>query len=352
MNDDRINVWVQRQAGRKLLRLQWHDPESGRRKSKSAGTDDPAFAETARADLECMLNRGLHDEPSKLSWDRFREQYEAEKVSGDGKSNRERALSVLESFETTMRPKRIGDVTERTPSAYSVKLRERNLKPTTIKVHLTYLKVMLRWAADQHILPRAPKVIMPKIPKGANKAKIRAAARITTEEFERLLSASPNDGWRLLIAFAWHCGMRRREARSVGGAHVDMDGHLIGIPSNKGGDMSAQAFITPDLDAMLQEMFPDGIPSGPLVKAVPNQPERISMQFSAIAAKASVKGNGKDGYCTLHDLRRNYGSRWAVKVPAQVLRGMMRHATLTTTFDFYAETESQTVGILWGEAGK
>ena len=37
---------------------QWHDSETGKRKSKTAGTCNPMEAEKARADLEYELNHG------------------------------------------------------------------------------------------------------------------------------------------------------------------------------------------------------------------------------------------------------------------------------------------------------
>ena len=47
----------------------------------------------------------------------------------------------------------------------------------------------------------------------------------------------------------------------------------------------------------------------------------------------------QDGYCTLHDRRRSYGSRWASKVPSQVLQGMMRHRNINITLEFNAEVK-------------
>src|SRR5207244_10589643 len=52
MPEKRVTVWVQRFKDRRHLMLQWTDPDTGRRKSRSAETDDPGAAETARADLE------------------------------------------------------------------------------------------------------------------------------------------------------------------------------------------------------------------------------------------------------------------------------------------------------------
>ena len=78
MSEKRINVWVQRFPDRRNLVLQWIDPDTGRRRSRSARTSKAEGAEKARADLEYELNHGQYQEPSKLDWDRFRELFEAE----------------------------------------------------------------------------------------------------------------------------------------------------------------------------------------------------------------------------------------------------------------------------------
>src|SRR5437868_4746353 len=71
MAEKRITVWVQHYADRPFLLFQWVDPETGKRKSKSAETNNPLEAEKKRSDLEYELNHGLHMEPSKVTWERF-----------------------------------------------------------------------------------------------------------------------------------------------------------------------------------------------------------------------------------------------------------------------------------------
>src|SRR5262249_48022890 len=85
----RVVVWVQHFADRPHLMLQWHDPATGKRKSRSAGTNNPLAAEEARADLEYELNHGLHQEASQMSWERFRELFEAEHVAATRENTRE-----------------------------------------------------------------------------------------------------------------------------------------------------------------------------------------------------------------------------------------------------------------------
>jgi hypothetical protein len=48
MPDKRITVWVQQFSDRPNLMLQWHDPDTGRRKSKSAETPDARAATPRR----------------------------------------------------------------------------------------------------------------------------------------------------------------------------------------------------------------------------------------------------------------------------------------------------------------
>src|SRR5438034_4268663 len=80
-NSRRVVVWVQHFGDRPFLMLQWHDPETGKRKSRSAQTNNPVDAELKRSDLEYELNHGLHQERSHMKWARFRELFEAEYVA-------------------------------------------------------------------------------------------------------------------------------------------------------------------------------------------------------------------------------------------------------------------------------
>ena len=58
--EDRVNVWVQRRRNTPKLQLEWLDPDTGKRRSKSSGTSDPEEGERKRQELEYELNHGLH----------------------------------------------------------------------------------------------------------------------------------------------------------------------------------------------------------------------------------------------------------------------------------------------------
>src|SRR6516164_2008425 len=104
MSEKRITVWVQRFKDRPTLMLQWTDPDTGKRKSKSAGTADEGAAEKQRADLEYELNHGLHQEASRMTWERFRKLFEVEYVASQRLNTRLGYKATFDLFERLVRP--------------------------------------------------------------------------------------------------------------------------------------------------------------------------------------------------------------------------------------------------------
>src|SRR3954447_20763738 len=98
MADKRIVVWVQRFKDRPHLVLQWLDPDTGKRKSKSAGTADPKEAEGKRADLESDLNNGRYAEASRITWEAFRGLFEKEYVAPLRENTRRNHQRTLDLF--------------------------------------------------------------------------------------------------------------------------------------------------------------------------------------------------------------------------------------------------------------
>jgi integrase len=327
--EKRITVYVLRPKDRPTFQLQWVCPDTGRRKSRSAGTDDAERAERARADLEYELNHGLAREPSKMPWAEFRRQYEVEKLATLREGTRDKAGYVFDSFESFIGDRKLGEVTERTVSKYAVHLREKGLKPPTVHGHLAYLRAALEWAADQKLVPAAPKVVMPKL---ARKRKIR---KIVAEEFERLVAIAPSEPWRALVCTAWYTGMRRNEMLDLhwrgdeGLPWIDFDRGRIWIPAeyNKS-DADQWIPLHPELGEILSPLRQD---RGRIFR-LSDSPREVSRKFGRLARKAGLK-------ITLHDLRRSFGSRYAAVVPAQVLQKLMRHADIKTTLEFYTDLD-------------
>jgi integrase len=216
-----VKVWVQEFKGRKFLYLQWHDPHTGERKTRTAETADPEAAEKQRANLEYELNHGLYAVESKMSWEQFREMFEEEYAGGLRERSREKFGCVFDVFEALAAPKKLRAVTERTLSAFVTALRTRKrrgggsgLAPITIKNYLIALKTALGWAVQQKLLPALPAFPAVKVPK-------KKPQPVPTEAFERLLEYAPDDHWRAFLLCGWWAGLRLSEALHLRRARND-----------------------------------------------------------------------------------------------------------------------------------
>src|SRR5262245_55139664 len=140
MNEQRVRVWVQRFYDRPTLILQWIDPDTGQRKSRSARTTEFEMVEISRRSLEYELNHGIYQESTKLEWRQFRELFEGEYIAGLRPRTQERYISVMGIFERIIKPEKLETVTERTISLFVKSMREQKrpgngvgLAPMTIK---------------------------------------------------------------------------------------------------------------------------------------------------------------------------------------------------------------------------
>src|SRR5262249_16045168 len=159
MPENRVIVWVQNRGDRPYLSLEWHDPATNKRRSKSAGTCNPLDAEKARADLEYELNHGLHTQASGMSWERFRELFEEEHVAFKGTNTGENYEAAFDWFERAVRPRGLRAVNERAVSAFARGMREAGLSPATIMQRLALLRTALRWAAGQKLIGEVPRFV-------------------------------------------------------------------------------------------------------------------------------------------------------------------------------------------------
>ncbi len=205
MSEKRIVVWVQRFKDRDSLMLQWIDPDTGKRKSQSGKTNDPELAETKRGELEYELNHGLHKEASRMSWEKFRELFEVEYVSGCRPNTGQNYADTFASFEKLCNPSSLKSITTRMLSAWAGALRKEGRQESTIKVRLQFMHTTLAWAVKQKLIPECPGFPSVRPPK-------RKPQPVPVESFERLLSKAEDDNMRAFLLSGWLAGLRLNEA--------------------------------------------------------------------------------------------------------------------------------------------
>jgi integrase len=350
MPDKSIVVWVQHFADRPCLMLQWHDPLTGKRKSKSAETCNPLDAERRRADLEYELNHGLYQEPSRMTWEAFRKTCEEEYLAARRQNTRRNYRVTFDLFERICNPKNLGSITERTISTFAAGLHKakgygsEGMMASTIKIRLQALSAALAWAVRQKLLAAAPSFPTVKVPKKKPQA-------VPTETFERLLEKAKSDpAMYAFLLCGWLGGLRLNEAIALEREEtdkapwVDFARDRIVLPAGVVKAVEDQWVpLDPVLRSALEELPSHG---RKFFRFVAQDGHRIgsvavSHRVVALAKAARVK-------LTMRALRRGFGCRYAGKVPAQVLQKLMRHSNIRVTMDYYANVDEAAMEAVLG----
>jgi integrase len=351
--DKRITVWVQRFKDRPTLMLQWLDPDTGKRKSKSAETADEKVAEDRRVDLEADLNAGRYAEASRMTWEGFRELFEAEYVAGRRENTRRNYRVMMDLFDQVCNPKSLRSISERTISAFVAGLRKLpgygggTMQASSIKLRLQFLHTALQWAADQKLIPQCPGFPAVKVPK-------KRPQPVPAESFERLLAKAPDSQMRAFLLCGWLAGLRLNEALALEWQETEKAPYLdpvrdrVVFPAEVvKADEDQWVPLDPELWAAL-----DALPrTGRKVfrfDAVDGRGQRevcditVCARVRDLAQTAGVK-------LTMKSLRRGFGCRYAARVPAQVLQKLMRHASIKTTMDYYANVDDAAMQAVLGD---
>jgi integrase len=345
MSEQRVNVWVQAFKGRPTLVLQWFDPETGVRKSKSAKTSDPEMAEKARSDHEYELNHRLYQEASKLTWERFSEMFLEEYAAGLRPRSREKFQTVFDVFEEVLKPTKLSAITERALSRFVMALRERKhsggkvgLAPQTIRSYLVALKTAIKWAHSQRLIPVVPRFPVVKVPK-------KKPQPIPAEAFEKLLEKAPDELWRTFLMCGWWAGLRLSEASHLQWdpsdrlPWIDWEGNRIVLPavfakSDQDQWMPLHPVLRQAL-AALPRSGPKVFPFRSRKGGGPLPRNGITNRVRAMAKQAGVK-------LCMHKLRKGFGCRAAKQLGkgnAPILHQLMRHSTMQVTMDYYANVD-------------
>jgi integrase len=384
MADRTITVWVSRFPDRSTFQLQWIDPITGKKKTKSSGVVDTGKArdrkdaEAKARELEQLLRRGVAAIPSELSWESFRERYEKEHAAGLAKETLAKIGTVCNLIEEHLAPRRLFDVSDERISRLVAILREKKKSESTIKSYLGQLKAMLRWAVSQKLLPACPTIPTIRRAKKSGGATPMKGRPITGEEFDRMIATIPlvvgeknAPAWRRYLRGLWVSGLRLTESLEL---YWDREDKLHPILPRPGkglpvlrvlaelekGHSDRLLPIAPEF-AMLLVETPEAERSGPVFvlpkrkfKSVDACAEWVGKIVSKIGRKAGVivrtdpADPKKKKYASAHDLRRSFGDRWAARVMPAVLKELMRHESIETTLRYYVGANAErTAEVCW-----
>ncbi len=340
----KVVVWAQN-VGRRFPLLQYHDPESGKRKSQSAGTADPDEVERKRAALELALNNGtFRAGANRTSWPAFRELFEAEYVAPLRPETRKNFRTALDHFQRVCSPKPLRTITERTLSAFVAGLRAspgrakgETMKPSSIKVVMQFIHTALTWAVEQKLMAGVPAFPAVKVPK-------RKPRPVPAADVRKLLDAADPE-MRAFLLCAWLAGLRFSEAFALRWSEgdgrrpwVDLAADRVVLPAEftKGVEdqwVPLDGELKAALVALPRREEDDGVFDPAVIGTTPSAAWK---RVGRVARRAGVS-------ITMRTLRRGFACEHAPHAPASVLQKLMRHASIQTTAAYYVNADEAAV---------
>ena len=375
---DQVRVYVRDYQDRPTYVLEWKDPITGRRRFRTTtiargGRRNRAEAERLAAEWEAELGAGAAGS-EKMTWERFRDLYEDQKLPGLAMGTRDKANDVFNKLEREINPRYLRDLTEARLSHLVTVLRAGKLAEDTIRSILAHIKSALSWAVEQKLLPRLPTFPKLRRVKKATGAPMKGRP-ITAEEFERMLAVVPSvvgpdhtPDWIRYLRGLHASGLRLEESLDL---RWDDDGRIrprfaegrlpvLVIPAEcEKGFMDREHPMAPEFAMMLQDVPIErrkgfvfrlngrGHSGGRL------QANAVSKTVSDIGKAAGVKvfthpRTGKVKFASAHDLRRTFGERWAARLMPVQLMELMRHKNIETTLRYYVGANAQrTAQTIW-----
>ncbi len=361
-------VWTTWVESQKTYVIRWAAP--GKPNSRQKKIDAGHQREADR--LAIQFADELSKQPGNAGeshWLHARNRYEEEKLpslKADSQTAWYSAVSWLESFG---QPEQTRDVTTSFLSQLSAFMRKGGLAETSIASYLGQLRAMLGWCLHVDLIEHRPRFDMPHRRKHS---KMMRGRPLITEEFERMLAevadvcGQPAEtSWQHLLNGLWLSGLRIGEAVELYWDRVDKL-HIYGLDRRRPkmriidelekGHQDRLLAITPDFVNFLRStpdihrhgpVFTPRLKTGQETRSVETWKKRIIAMGKGANVKVDDKNN-KVKYASAHDLRRTFGSRWALKVRPLVLKELMRHSSIETTQKYYVGLDAErTANEVW-----
>lgn len=347
-----VRVLIRKKPDRNHLLLYFIDPFTRREVSRSAGTADQGEAERAAAIWEQELAdyRGEAND----GWKLFRDRYRDEHLATLSTSSRYSFGTALNHYQRLMHPKTVSEADAAAVSVFQSKLLAEGRKLTSIANYLRHLKSALNWAEQVGIIPKAPRVKLPKIPRRV----FMRSRPITEAEYRVMLAACDDPELKRLMELLWLSGLRLGEALRLSWdkppIRVDLEGNpypqiLYYAEGHKAGRDDVVP-MTRELAAWLSKT-PKAKRRGLVTPVGLATKDRVSEAIGDIGRACKIVVNDEEKHASAHDFRRAFGTRWAQVVMPAVLKVLMRHADIATTLRYYVGITSTDAGAaLWNEA--
>lgn len=394
--NEELKVWVSSGGKGRNLVLEWREPHTHQRKTKSAGTQDKREAQRLAFELEEKLRREngiLTEDPT---WLAFSQKYlDAQTRKGLRPNSLQRIQDTFGLAETLMTPKRMAQINTSWVEMFVRKIEETpgsrgKRSVSTINSYIRTLRAFLNYARGEGVIEE-----IRKYPFRGDKAERdgKPPRPLTSEEFERAISLLPRlvDGerkkakiktrtpewvaswvsdWEFFLVGLLLSGLRLSEGLALswdrfaesGFWVLDIGGgvyriHIEGRHQKNGRtqDLALSVEFCELLDSVPVEHRRGFVFNPRPSKQRPTKSGDINTRVGEQTASKTVsrlfkkalivveKTEAGTEYATAHNLRDTFASRMAARVPESVLKTMMRHQSSSTTHKHYVDIQASDI---------
>lgn len=349
--------WVVKPKGKPNYVVRWRDPATGKIRQRSTGTTQRRKAERLADEVAEEIDVGV--DQSAPTWSQFCARYVREGMQHCRQTTIAKWMVTQRHVTRELKPTLVTDLTANRLSTLRADLEEGGMRAASVDGVIRHLMVALRWAASIGVIKQAPTLPRPK--RGGSRGGMKGRP-ISLEEFERMLASTERvvaaehaASWQHLMWVGWYSGLRLNELLqltwddhdSLRILDIDSEEPLMQIPAaiDKGG-LNRMQPITHDLANYLRrtpEAEREGYvvaPAGP--RGVTRNLQWVSARISKIGKLARVVVSKQPRkFASAHDFRRSFGERWSGRVMPDVLRHLMRHEDIKTTYKYYVGRDSR-----------
>ena len=328
--------------------------ESTKRKAEKVSFD---LLKQADVDIE----ETQHKEDRELNgWEEFCQRYIDEKLAF-GPYKTQQAFETSRNRLNDLVPgiEWVKDLDERAFSLFALRLRQEGKSVSTVHAYRNHLMGSLKWARQVRIIDRRPDP--PPIGKIDDPSRGRP---ITREEAERIAMQLPSvvgaeysERWAWNLEALWRSGFRLGETfkffwepTNEGHYIVDLESPRPMIQIAARAEKARQNRMipmAPDFASLLRSVKKskrrDLVFRWPVTTGFSMSIQTVGHNISICGRRANVvvsEKNGKIKCATAHDFRRSFGARWSPLVMPDTLRVMMRHASISTTLEYYVQANA------------
>ncbi len=323
-------------ASVKGRRVQWLDPLSGRRMTRTLGS--PALAKRFAADREneAELVRGRFIDARQLEQGKLQQAPLPEVLDdyigrmeklGRSAQHRKETKRAIGLVIDSCRARVVSDLDARRIERYLAELVAQGRSARTHNYYATAVKGFGRWLVDYEYLVRNPAGMVRMLDEAKDSR--RPSRALTVPEAEALVAAA-RGGRRLLYRLRLRTGLRCLEASRLRWGDVDLKGRTLTLRAEATKNGKADALpLTDDLCDELAAAQADrlrrGVPAAPGNLIFKGVPDRRTWQRDL--DRAGIEKKTPEGQADPKCLRKTYGSFLTrADVDLTLVSLLMRHA--------------------------